>query len=136
MREAGSEAFLSRDSQSFLIKFIPSLLVLYLFRWRSEPLKCSDEILLSSILSIFRELRCLLKFYIFNLTIPLSNLSIMFDKITFDPGNSVWMKSFSNKSLFRMIPDESLILLFVPICKTTFVGERFKYGCRNFFCYL
>ena len=27
-----------------------------------------------------------------------------------------------------MIPDESLILLFVPTCKIMFVGERFKYG--------
>ena len=34
------------------------------------------------------------------------------------------MKFFSDKCLFRIIFDKSLILLFVPIWKIMFVGER------------
>ena len=44
--------------------------------------KCSDEILPLLVVSIFRELRCLLKFDVFNLAIPLSDLPIMLERIT------------------------------------------------------
>ena len=42
------------------------------------------------------------------------------------------MKFFSDKSLFRIIFAKSLILLFVPIRKIMFVGERFEYGFRSY----
>ena len=109
--------FFRSNSGSFLIKFIANLPFPCPFRWAPEPFQCSDEILPMSIVSIFRELRCLLKFDIFKLAISLSNLSIMFEKITLDSGNSVWMKFFSDKSLFSMTLDESLILLLVPAYK-------------------
>ena len=63
------------------------------------------------------------KVSIFNFAIPLSNMSIIFEKITLDSG---WMKFFRDKSLFRMTFDESLILLFGPTRKILFVVERFK----------
>ena len=78
-----------------------------------------------------RQLRFFLKFDIFNLAIPLSDLSIILERITLDSGNSVWIKN--EKSLFRTTLDESLILLFLPPCKIMFVGKRFKYGFRNSF---
>ena len=43
------------------------------------------------------------------------------------------MKSFSDKSLFRMRLDESLILLFGLTCKIVFVVEHFKYYFRKSF---
>ena len=125
--------FLLLNSLSFLIKFIANLPFPCLFRWRPEPFKCSDEILPLSIVSIFRELGCLLKFDIFNLAIPLSDLSVMLEWITLDSRNSVWIKFFSDKSLCRMTLDWSLILLFVPTCKNMFAGERFKSGFRKSF---
>ena len=88
----------STQFSEFSIKFIANLPFPCLFRWRPEPFKCSDEILLLSVISIFRELRCLFKFDIFNLVIPLSDLSIMFERITLDSGNSVWINFFSDKS--------------------------------------
>ena len=118
-----------RNSRSFLIIFISNLPFPCLLRWRLEPFKCSDKILSLSIVSIFRQLRCLLKFDIFNLAILLSGLSIIFESITLDSGNSVWMKFFSYKSLFRMARDESLI----PTCKIMFVREHFKYSFRKSF---
>ena len=66
--------FFLRNSRSFLFKFIPNLPFPSLFRWRPEPFRCSNEILPWSIISIFRELRCLLKFNIFKIAIPLSDL--------------------------------------------------------------
>ena len=56
--------------------------------------------------------------------------TIMLQRIT---GNSVRIKFFSNKNLFRMTLDESFILLFVPTCRIMFLGERFKYGFRKSF---
>ena len=79
-----------RNSGSFLIKFIANLPFPCLFRWRPEQFKCFDEILPSSIVSIFRELGCLLKFDIFNLAIPLSDLSIMLEWITLDSISSAF----------------------------------------------
>ena len=125
--------FFLRKSRSFLIKFIANLPFPCLLRWRPEPFKCSDAILLLSVVSIFRELRCLLKFDIFNLATPLSDLPFMFESITLNSGNSVWIKFVSDKSFFRMTLDESLIRLLVPPFKIIFFGERFKYGFRKSF---
>ena len=44
--------------------------------------------------SIFRDLRCLLKFDIFNVAMLLFDLLIMFKNITLNLGNSVWMNFF------------------------------------------
>ena len=42
-------------------------------------------------------------------------------------------KLFSDKRLFRMTLDESLILLFEPRRKTMFTGKHFKYGFTKSF---
>ena len=82
--------FFLRNSRSFLLKSIANLIFPYLFKCRREPLKCSDQILPLSIISIFRELQCLLKFDVFNLAIPLSDLSIMCKRMTLDSCNEIF----------------------------------------------
>ena len=43
------------------------------------------------------------------------------------------MSFFSDRSLFKVALDESLVLLFIPTCKIMFVSERFKCGFRKSF---
>ena len=57
--------FFQRNSRSFFIKLIANLPFTCLFRWRPVPFKCSHEILLLSIVSIFRELKSLVKVWYF-----------------------------------------------------------------------